>query len=328
MDLATGVEVMKRNTRFGLALTLGALMGCGGAGTFGDGGDGSSWLVGNAGALLSQQAGKLVSRSSRTNADLFSIYCVDRVHGWVSGAGGLILRSNDGGASWISTESGTQALRAIAFADVSLGVAAGDAGTLLRSEDGGATWSALKSGTTQTLRAAAFTRDQSLALVVGDNGTILRSTDGGKSFAPATGYDAPVSTSWVAVKLAADGKVGFLAGAGGELRLTRDGGATWSDLAKAPAGLHGLSVKGDRTRVIAVGEGGLVWKSDDQGQTWAKADTGAASALNAIGFAEGNDLEGWAVGNDSTVLQTVDGAQSWKPLESPIVANFSAVEDF
>jgi photosystem II stability/assembly factor-like uncharacterized protein len=321
---------MKRSTRFGLALAMGAFVGCGGGGgSFGDGGGSKSWLVGNAGSLLSQEGSKLISRTSHTNFDLLSIYCVDYVHGWVSGAGGLIIRSSDGGASWVVSETGTQsALYATAFADVSLGIAAGDSGTIVRSQDGGTTWKAISSGTTQTLRAAAFTRDKSLALVVGDNGTILRSIDGGKSFSPATGYDAPVSTSWVAVKLAADGKVGFLAGAGGELRATRDGGVTWTDLAKAPAGLHGLSLKGDGTRVVAVGEGGLVWKSYDQGQTWEKSESGTTSALNAIGFAEDNNLEGWAVGNDSTVLQTVDGAQTWKPLESPIVANFSSVEDF
>jgi photosystem II stability/assembly factor-like uncharacterized protein len=311
--------------------------GCGGGGTFSGstgssgsgGGKKTSWLVGNAGALLSQEGEKLVSRDSHTNIDLFSIYCVDRVHGWVSGAAGLLLRSSDGGASWNPSQSGTEVpLRATAFADVSVGVAAGDSGTIVRSDDGGATWTAVSSGTTQTLRAAAFTRDQSLALIVGDNGTILRSIDGGKSFAPATGYDAPVSTSWVAVKLAADGKLGFLAGAGGELRVTRDGGATWSDLANAPGNLHGLTVTGDGSRVIAVGDGGLVWKSLDQGATWAQPASGTSSALNAIGFAEDDDQAGWAVGNDSTVLATDDGAKTFYALASPIVANFSGVEDF
>src|SRR4029077_6580038 len=109
---------MKRTLNIGLALALGAVVGCGGGGGgTNDGGGTSSWLVGTGGSPLSSRAGGGYSgREVAPPSCGFSILCVDFVHGWVSGAGGLIIRSVDGGASWQSADSKTQnALRAVAF---------------------------------------------------------------------------------------------------------------------------------------------------------------------------------------------------------------------
>ncbi len=157
----------------------------------------------------------------------------------------------------------------------------------MRSEDGGATWKAVASNTTQALRAVAITRDHSLALAVGDGGTILSSSDGGKSFSGGGSYDAP-STNWRAVKLTSGGKVGYLAGEAGELRVTANGGVSWTDLARAPAACAD-SVTGDGSRVVAVGVSGLIWRSNDQGLTWSEVPSGTANTLNAAGFAEFNN---------------------------------------
>jgi photosystem II stability/assembly factor-like uncharacterized protein len=329
MDHPQEVEVMKRTVGIGLALVLAAVVGCkGGSGNSGDGGSSSSWLVGTGGSLLSSRADNSYAiRDSHTTADLYSIYCVDFVHGWVSGQGGSILRSADGGASWQSADSTTQrALYAIAFADVNNGIAVGDAGTIVRSQDGGVTWSAIASNTTQTLRAVHISRDAKTAVAVGDNGVILRSTDGGKSFAAVpSGYDTP---AWRAVGFTADGQLGFLAGAAGELSVTRDGGFTWTGLNKAPAGLRGLSVNVDGSRVVAVGESGLILRSADQGATWTEIDSGTSQTLNAMGFVLENNNQGWAVGDRGTILVTVDGAQQFTAGVSPVAADFNGIENF
>jgi photosystem II stability/assembly factor-like uncharacterized protein len=329
MDHPQEVEVMKRTVVIGLALVLSAAVGCkGGGGNFGDGGGASVWLVGTGGSLLASRPDNSYSiRDSHTTANLYSIYCVDFVHGWVSGQGGLIMRSADGGASWQSADSTTQrSLYAIAFADVNNGIAVGDAGTIVRSQDGGATWSASASNTTQTLRAVHITRDAKTVLAVGDNGVILRSTDGGKSFtAVPTGYDTP---AWRAIGFTADGQLGFIAGAAGELSVTRDGGLTWTGLNKAPAGLRGLSVNVDGSRVVGVGEGGLILRSVDQGATWTEIDSGTNQTLNAIGFVLENNNQGWAVGDHGTILTTVDGAQQFASGVSPVAADFTGIENF
>jgi len=63
------------------------------------------------------------------------------------------------------------------------------------------------------------------------------------------------------------------------------------------------------SRLIVVGERGLVLYSDDQGINWEQAQVPALAHLNAVSFPTVN--HGWAVGDDSVVLRTEDGGKSW-----------------
>lgn len=63
-------------------------------------------------------------------------------------------------------------------------------------------------------------------------------------------------------------------------------------------------------RIFAAGQGGIIIYSDDQGQTWRQGEVPVAVTLTAISFADANN--GWAVGHDMTILNTVDGGQSWQ----------------
>ena len=69
-----------------------------------------------------------------------------------------------------------------------------------------------------------------------------------------------------------------------------------------------LAVAGNR--LVAVGERGHVLLSDDQGATWRQAKSVPTRAmLTAVFFAD--DAYGWAVGHDETILNTVDGGETW-----------------
>ena len=69
-----------------------------------------------------------------------------------------------------------------------------------------------------------------------------------------------------------------------------------------------LAVAG--TRLVAVGERGHVLLSDDQGATWRQAKSVPTRVmLTAVFFADAE--YGWAVGHDETILNTVDGGETW-----------------
>jgi photosystem II stability/assembly factor-like uncharacterized protein len=69
-----------------------------------------------------------------------------------------------------------------------------------------------------------------------------------------------------------------------------------------------LAVAG--TRLVAVGERGHVLLSDDRGATWRQAKTVPTRVmLTAVFFADAQ--YGWAVGHDETILNTVDGGETW-----------------
>jgi hypothetical protein len=58
--------------------------------------------------------------------------------GTAVGQGGTILRTTDGGASWVAQESGTmEYLQGVLFTDANTGTVVGSAGTILRTTNGG-----------------------------------------------------------------------------------------------------------------------------------------------------------------------------------------------
>jgi len=64
------------------------------------------------------------------------------------------------------------------------------------------------------------------------------------------------------------------------------------------------------SRLVAVGERGHVLLSDDEGVHWRQAKSVPTRVmLTAVFFADGE--YGWAVGHDETVLNTVDGGETW-----------------
>lgn len=80
---------------------------------------------------------------------------------------------------------------------------------------------------------------------------------------------------------------------------------------KMPLATHvvflGLAAAGDR--VLAVGERGVVIRSDDRGATWAQADVPVRATLTAVTFVDSQT--GFAVGHDAVILKTTDGGASW-----------------
>lgn len=70
-------------------------------------------------------------------------------------------------------------------------------------------------------------------------------------------------------------------------------------------------------RLVAVGERGYIFVSDDEGGQWRLVDSGVSSALTALAFSDAQ--RGIAVGHDALILRTEDGGQTWQQV-------FSAVE--
>jgi photosystem II stability/assembly factor-like uncharacterized protein len=63
------------------------------------------------------------------------------------------------------------------------------------------------------------------------------------------------------------------------------------------------------SRVVAVGERGIVLGSDDAARSWRQAPTPASVSLTALRFADAT--HGFVVGHGGVVLATADGGQSW-----------------
>ena len=65
---------------------------------------------------------------------LLSVKFVNDDEGWIVGRGGVILRSEDGGQTWLQQDSGTRQNLYALFFDKKLGWAVGGDGLVLRYE--------------------------------------------------------------------------------------------------------------------------------------------------------------------------------------------------
>lgn len=78
---------------------------------------------------------------------------------------------------------------------------------------------------------------------------------------------------------------------------------------KQPASAVLISIARAGSRLVAVGDGGLVILSDDEGQNWRQASVPVGVTLTSVRFA--TPERGWAVGHSGVILTTADGGQSW-----------------
>lgn len=64
------------------------------------------------------------------------------------------------------------------------------------------------------------------------------------------------------------------------------------------------------SRLLALGQGGHILYSDDQGQSWQQAQVPTTSLLTSITFSDART--GWAVGHQGLILRTQDAGASWQ----------------
>ncbi len=107
---------------------------------------------------------------------------------------------------------------------------------------------------------------------------------------------------------------GLIAGLGGVLMRSIDGGRTWkyvqSDSRQAL-----FAVGFGAQRLVAVGEKGLRRVSSDRGATWETPQQGFPKVFAFMRDADfGNEQRGWIVGGDSLVLRTSDGGLTWESI--------------
>ena len=117
------------------------------------------------------------------NPILFTVRFRDDQRGLISGLGGVILRTEDGGKSWyyrtIDRKQGLYSIRAIP----GRALAVGEKGLVRISEDGGNSWAEPGEGAFPTIytfmRDIDFAPGDRMGLIVGQGGRVLKSIDAG-----------------------------------------------------------------------------------------------------------------------------------------------------
>ena len=98
---------------------------------------------------------------------------------------GLILRSTNGGASWLPLKKwGSDFYHSICFPSEKIGYIVGYSGEILKTTDGGEIWSQLQSSNSYKPKRfnTVFFTDILRGVICGDNGVFWRTLDGGETW--------------------------------------------------------------------------------------------------------------------------------------------------
>jgi photosystem II stability/assembly factor-like uncharacterized protein len=216
------------------------------------------WAVGHDGLILASADGGTSWKQQRYAPDekkpLLGVWFKNPQQGIAVGAYALYLETADGGATWTPRQiiQEDNHLNAItAFGDGKLAIAA-EAGMLLISTDDGKTWTKSPSPYAGSFFGMLRLRDDSL-LAFGLRGKAFHSTDAGQSW---QSIDSAGPTTLLGGGIGPGGLV-VLAGPAGTVRVSHDGGLTFSPQAAAGATAFAAALPLDERRVLLFGEAGV-----------------------------------------------------------------------
>jgi photosystem II stability/assembly factor-like uncharacterized protein len=243
---------------------------------------------------------------------IYSASFLNNNTGYFCGAGGMIAKTTDGGATWNFQTSGvTTNLLEISFYDENYGFAGGSSAVLLKTTNGGDTWVKYETGTTsgEVYRIAFAPGTNGATVFVGSGvttiGRISKSTDSGSTFAPAAGY---TSTTAVRGLQFIDANTGYAGNGTFEIYKTTDGGQTFTLSYDPGTGVFYDMRAGTGGVIFAAGSRGEVYKTTDQGATWSFHNSLISATISTIAVKENLII---AAGTGGSMSKSSDTGINW-----------------
>jgi photosystem II stability/assembly factor-like uncharacterized protein len=237
-------------------------------------------------------------------------------YGWICGFNGRVIRTSDGGNSWIgSTVPNADHLESIHFPSVNVGYVSGVDG-IFKSTNGGGSWVDITpTSSTATLWGCYFP-DTNNGFVIGGGCTtrqeFWKTTDGGNNWSLFLG-NLPNSGLTDLIVYSMYG-LGY-ASSSGWIWQTTDGGDTWSPWADTGPNdwQEEITRVGNSFLVPTTagcsggnGDGGMRF-STDNGASWNTYNTG----VRMFGAFLLSSQTGWVSGDIGNVWYTSNGGQDW-----------------
>lgn len=236
------------------------------------------------------------------------------------GERGAVLRSADGGQSWITIGSPTKAaLTGIAFADAQTGWAVGHDGLILKTADGGLSWTIQYSAEDKEMSFLDIHAiDTRRVIVIGAFGVCMATADSGATWETRKVLEEDLHLNRLTADR--DGTL-YLAGESGTLLRSRDEGTSWESIATAYDGsFFGVLPLGAKS-ILAYGLRGHLYHSTDAGDTWSEVVNERAALLaTAVKLKSGSIV---IAGQARTFLISRDGGRTVAHLTTPLTTAVS-----
>jgi photosystem II stability/assembly factor-like uncharacterized protein len=244
-----------------------------------------------------------------TSEYLYNITFLNDFTGFVVGANGTIMRTEDSGDNWQKIyNTSTETLNDIHFTTPDDAWIVGSGGTLLKSNTSGISW---ESSPISINGNAIDFFDKLKGIIVGTNGNIQYTINGGQTWNLAV---SGVTINLKDVKFISS-NIAFAVGDGGTFIKSINGGQTWSSIFTGITfnlkriyffnSLIGWIV-GDNDTVLRTTDGGIGWNSINTGVT---INGGSILSWQDISFS--NVSTGWLVDGGNTLAKTTDGGNTW-----------------
>ena len=193
--------------------------------------DVTGWVVGTVGRILHTTNGgtNWEQQTSGTTEHFLSVDFIDTSKGWCVATLGRIYFTQDAGSTWIQQSSGTtQDLYGVKFINANTGFTVGYNGTIVKTTNGGTIWTIKNSGTTRDFYAVEFI-DSSKGWCVSSGGrTYFTQTQGEFWAEHNTGVNKTLNGIHFPETQGpgdfSQGVIGYIAGDGGTILKTTDGG--------------------------------------------------------------------------------------------------------
>ncbi|MFC1718442.1 YCF48-related protein, partial [Candidatus Poribacteria bacterium] len=287
---------------------------------------GQGWAVGEDGAIVHTSDGtRWHDQNSGVNVDLYGVHFEDTLRGWVVGALGVILNTEDGGTTWKLQDSlTTAALYDIDFGDDRYGWIVGGSGAILYTENYGRTWkTAVEAAPGQRNLNALDMYGTARGWAVGNRGTIFRWNGTGwleqtdPSLTQADLHDVHFTSV----------NEGWIVGDGGVILRTGSAGAPWASWKdKADAGNANLRsvhfTRNQKQYGWIVGDNGTIVRTSNSGGSWFRYNGNPAASEDLNGLYSVNNNEIWAVGDNGSIIKSPNRGQSWEPFVAPPYGDF------
>ncbi|MEE1572763.1 MAG: YCF48-related protein [Candidatus Neomarinimicrobiota bacterium] len=261
-------------------------------------------------------------QNDELNSDFSAMIFVDTQTGWIVGDDGKIMKTTNGGSSWMDQNTSTsEDLLSVDFTTSTNGWIVGKNGIILNTQTGGQDWELQSSPTTKRLYSVDFVNENT-GWISGYSGTILYSNDGGETWSPQeSGTTKRLENIFFLNSL-----IGWCVGYSGTILHTENGGETWSPQESGTGNsLHAIYLIDELAGWI-VGKDGIVLKTTDGGNNWVELDSGIESTLNDIYFL--NSDVGWAVGKDGIIIATYNGGEDWIDEYSGVLHDLLGIQIF
>ena len=282
-------------------------------------------------------------QASGITSHLYSVSAVDENNAWAVGTSNKILRTTDGGKTWVQQTCPNATYRNVLFFDLNNGFCTGGY-TVYKTTNGGTNWTEYKLPLGSTINDSYFL-DFNTGWVICNSGHAYRTTDAGVTWVQQTlpggsavysihmlnkdtGFIVGINgkllkttnggTDWLQMPNVgstshkhiwfADVNNGLIATAGGVYKTT-DGGNNWTFISLTSYWNYDFITSSSSTKIWVICTGGAM-TSVDNGTTWIKEDTPTFGYAfwQWYGLSFGNQNVGWLVGSSGKIVKTTNAA--------------------